>query len=646
MEKKQLNFSAPLMSARRYSSPLRSSGEDNKRDSPPNHPNSIHTQRSDVNLGEVVKPGSVPFIWEQIPGKAKGGNESNVLSPQEVPTTPRVPPTMPFPPGKKSVDLNGFRTPNMLSGELVILRPRNKLSSDLNTLRPNKLSSELKTLSAKFPSSISGVARWESSKEETEINEESSESENDDATFSDAIETFSQHESFSINCSVSGLSASERPETKHPDNPPTDPKARDFMMNRFLPAAKAMTLEPSQYATRKQLVAVEQNKEVKALVPRAMTPPPNGNVYNIVPYTGQDIGSEDESDDEEDSYDGRSALSVKVKACRFLPWFCSKNSLRLVNPLPSMKDRSKIALSSASKLSKLVKTKSWRSPSHKMVKDPYSKPKQKPSHVHKSCELQKPPTYTRPTFYSGELQTRSSSPYRTSRRSIVSPFRNESPHNIYQNNVGFLAVPRRVDSFEDSRSENPQKGSKRFEDLGRKKRNSRTTTPAEKKHVESVNIAKVSHSILNLPKNKRQTVDKSIEEAVKLEYGGRLALMKARGMTESEKQNTNSCRELVLVSADDTSIVQSSLTPPLPKSPSESWLSRQLPSASPRVSPRNSVSYSSLNSMLLSRNQNVKPPTSGAKWETIVKSSHLRKDYGRYSEELVTRVSQQPRIWK
>lgn len=252
--------------------------------------------------------------------------------------------------------------------------------------------------------------------------------------------------------------------------------------------------------------------------------------------------------------------------------------------------------------------------------------------MHKSCELQKPPTYTRPTFYSGELQTRSSSPYRTSRRSIVSPFRNESPHNIYQNNVGFLAVPRRVDSFEDSRSENPQKGSKRFEDLGRKKRNSRTTTPAEKKHVESVNIAKVSHSILNLPKNKRQTVDKSIEEAVKLEYGGRLALMKARGMTESEKQNTNSCRELVLVSADDTSIVQSSLTPPLPKSPSESWLSRQLPSASPRVSPRNSVSYSSLNSMLLSRNQNVKPPTSGAKWETIVKSSHLRKDYGRYSE--------------
>lgn len=682
MEKKQLNFSAPLMSARRYSSPLRRSDEENKRESPPKNRSSIPSKPLDVNLGEVVKPGSVPFMWEQAPGKAKGGDESQTQSPDEVPTTPKLPPSMPFPPGKKSGELNGFRSPSKLSGELAILRPRNKLSGELNILRAqrfsgeinalrpnkfsgelnnlrpyNKLSGELKTLSAKFSSSNDVMDRWDNSKEGTEMNA-TSESEDDDATFSDAIETFSQLESYSINCSVSGLSASDRPETKLPENLPADPRARDFMMNRFLPAAKAMTLEPSQYASRKQLVAVEQSKEVKALVPRPMTPPPNQNICNIVPYTGQDIGSE-VSEDEEDSYDGRSALSVKVKACGFLPWFCSKNSLRLVNPLPSMKDRSKSALSSASKLGKLVKTRSWRSPSQKQVKhDSYSNQKQKISQ-YKSCELQKPKHTSRPMFYSGELQTRTGSPYRSSRRSCVSPFRNESPHSLYQKGVGFLAAPRQVDSFDENRLK--RGSSKRFEEPGRK-----TRSPAIEKtlYVDSVNITKVSHSILNLPKNKRQ-VDGSVQEAAKLEnslqYGGRMEIMKARGMSGplvcggvdssepyriSEKENTNTCRDLVLLSSDDTATMQSALTPPLPKSPSESWLSRQLPSVSPRVSPRNSVSYSSMNSKVLSRKQNAKTPTSGAKWETIVKSSHLRQDHGRYSEELVTQVPQQARRWK
>ncbi|XP_010686211.2 uncharacterized protein LOC104900492 [Beta vulgaris subsp. vulgaris] len=650
MEKKQLNFSAPLMSARRYSSPLRTSGELNKVDSPPKNRHSIPSKPSDVTLEEVVKPGSVPFMWEQTPGKAKDGNESQRHSHDQVSMaiTSKLPPSMPFPPGKKSGELNGFRTPSKLSGELNVLRPH-KFSGELKSFRPhNKLSGELKTMT---------MVRWDSSRDNTEMNA-SSESEDDDLTFSDAIETFSQRESFSINCSVSGLSASERSETRQFDNLPTDPRARDFMMNRFLPAAKAMTLEPSQYASRKQLVAVDQSKEVKALLPRAKTPPPNQNVCSIVPYTGQDIGSE-ESDEEEDSYDGRSTLSVKVKACGFLPWFCSKNSLRLVNPLPTMKHRSKSALSSASKLSKLVKTKSWRSPSQKSVKpDPYTNTKHKVRQVYKSCELQKPPKHTsKPMFYSGELQTRSGSPYRSSRRSSVSPFQNESPHSLYEKGVGFLAVPRRVNSFEDNRSKIHQKGSKRFDEPGRMTRSSGTRSPVIEKtlYVDSVNITKVSHSILNLPKTKRQQVDGSVQE-----FGGRMEMMKARGMSGPlvcggvdsskpsrilEKGNTNTCRELVLVSSDDTTATQSALTPPLPRSPSESWLSRQLPSVSPRVSPRNSVSYSSMNSKILSRMHTAKTTSSGAKWETIVKTSHLREDHGRFSEELV-HVSQQPRIWK
>ncbi|KAL9233986.1 hypothetical protein vseg_008913 [Gypsophila vaccaria] len=692
MEKKQLNFSAPLISARRYSSPLRSSGEDIRRDQPKEDRNPVVSQQTDLHLGEVVKPGTIPFMWEQEPGKAKDGIESRVTSPEDIPSTPKFPLNMPFPPGKKSGELNGYRTPNKLSGELHVLRPQNRFSGEINTLKSNRLSGELNTFRqhnkfsgeltnlCKYLSSNDGMVKWDSSKDGTEMNA-SSGSENDgDCSFSDAIEGLSHGGSFSVNCSVSGLSGPERPEPIPSELESTDPRAWDFMINRFLPAAKAMTIEPSQYVSRKQNVAIEQAKEVKALVPRAMTPPPSRNVCHIVPYTGQDIGSE-ESDEDTESYDDRSNISIKVKSCGFLPWFCSKNALRLMNPLPAMKHKSRSALSSASKVSNLIKTKSWRSPSPKHPKlDSHNYPNHRVAPAFKSCELQKPKLTSRPMFYSGELETRSGSPYRGSRRSnvSVSPCRNESSHSLYQKGVGFVPVPKSIDSYDDYKSKVVNKGSKRYEDPRKNTRSSGTRTPVAEKalYIDPANIPRVSHSIMNVSKNKRQVhastksgpLPQGLRTGSSMPYGGRVEIMKARGVSGplvyggaqagrpySEsliarpskmpvKGYTNTCRELVVV--EDSNAMSSSLTPPLPKSPSESWLSRQLPSASPRVSPRNSVSYSSMNSKILSWKQNAKTPTSGAKWETIVKSSHLRHDHGRYSEELVTHAHQLPQIWK
>ncbi|XP_074272360.1 uncharacterized protein LOC141596169 [Silene latifolia] len=648
MEKKQLNFSAPIISARRYSSPLRSSEQDLRRDHPIEDRNPVLTKQSDLHLGEVVRPGSIPFMWEQAPGKAKDGIESYVTSPEEGPSTPRLPVSMPFPPGKKSGELNGYRTPNMLSGELnmVSALKNHKYSGELNIYRQhNKLYSSLNE----------SMGRWDSSKDGTEMNPSSESEEEEDAAFSEAIEglSLSQHGSFSVNCSVSGISGPERPESKYSESISTDPRARDFMINRFLPAAKAMTIEPSQYASRRQIVAVDS-----ALVPRAMTPSPSRNACHIVPYTGQDIGSEESEEDEDSSFDDRSNISIKVKSCGFLPWFCTKNALRLINPLPAMKDKSRSALSSASKVSNLIKTKSWRCPSPKLSKkDSKSYHNHRVAPAFKSCELQKPQLTNRPMFYSGELETRSGSPYRSSRRSSVSPSRNES---LYQKGVGFLPVPKNVDSYDDYRSQvSSNKGSKRY--------GSRTPVPEKTLYIDSVNIPKVSHSIMNVSKSKRQVhgstksgpLSHVPRSGSSLQYGGRVELMKARGMSGplvyqgaeissrpprvSEYRNANPCREIVMV--EDDNAVQSSLTPPLPKSPSESWLSRQLPSVSPRISPRNSVSYTSLNSKISSRKQNSKTTASGAKWETIVKSSHLRQDHGRFSEELVTHV-RQPQIWK
>lgn len=554
--------------------------------------NSVSSQKTDLNSSEVVKPGSVPFMWEKIPGKAKGGKQLQRTCPVDLPSSPKLPPGR----TSRSGELIGFRNPNKLSGELAVLRPGHRLSGELTVIRSHNFSGEMSTLN-KFYSLNDGMVRWGSSKEETEMSATSeSRNEDDDGRFSNDHDTFSQLGSFSFNCSISGLSESEQTNAKPCEMISTDRKSRDFMMDRFLPAARAMTLEPSQYASRKQLVNIEQLKEVKALVPGSKTPPRRQNIGNIVPYRGQDIGSERS---EEDSYDEKSIISIKIKACGFLPQFFSKKSLSLLNRLPSMKQRSKCALSAASKVCNLAKTSSRKSSGPKPSKrEPCNNHKQKQSQGFKSCELQKPHKTSRPMFYSGELQTRSGSPYRSSKRSSSSPHHSESPRCVRHTGLGFLTVPKQVNQSD--------------------------------------------HYRPKTQKNRLVQVPKS-ENA--FQYGGRLEIMRPRGTSgplfcgavaanvPSKVPGTGNTDELV---ADDLVVVQSAFTPPLPKSPSESWLSRKLPS----VSPRSSVSNSSIHLKLHSGKESAKVPASVAKWETIVKSSHSRHDHRRYSEELVTHVPQ------
>lgn len=66
--------------------------------------------------------------------------------------------------------------------------------------------------------------------------------------------------------------------------------------------------------------------------------------------------------------------------------------------------------------------------------------------------------------------------------------------------------------------------------------------------------------------------------------------------------------------------LQSALPPPLPKSPSESWLCRTLPS----VSSMNPSSRSYLGVQFGSKKQLLKEPLIDSKWETIVKTSNAQ----------------------
>lgn len=72
--------------------------------------------------------------------------------------------------------------------------------------------------------------------------------------------------------------------------------------------------------------------------------------------------------------------------------------------------------------------------------------------------------------------------------------------------------------------------------------------------------------------------------------------------------------------------------PPLPKSPSDSWLCRTLPS----LSTKNPSSRSYVGTGISPNNQSCKPLCSDPKWETIVKTTKGHQQHLRYTEEMMT----------
>ncbi|KAF5943852.1 hypothetical protein HYC85_017929 [Camellia sinensis] len=248
MEKKQLDLDAPLLSVRRFSSALVSSNGENKKmieKSIPHHRHhSLPSFKSEWELAEVTKPVAVPFLWEQIPGRPKGGSESEAQSPIEPSNTPRLPPGRAIEFSKPSSE-KGYKDQNAT------------LNKGVDT--------------------------------DSEYDE-----------YSDALDMLSPTETLSMNSRVSGSDA------KPCGTYFADMQTRDFMMNRFLPAAKAM-----------------------------------------------DIESEDE-DDEDDEYD--SSGKTSVKGCGLFSQFCFKNSLCLLNPVPGMKPVTHFPITSAKEVSRLART--------------------------------------------------------------------------------------------------------------------------------------------------------------------------------------------------------------------------------------------------------------------------------------------------
>ncbi|XVF87327.1 hypothetical protein PTKIN_Ptkin18bG0111200 [Pterospermum kingtungense] len=306
MEERKLNFNAPLLSVRRFSSPARSDRDKQKiiKKYPPTKQYTFPLYNTDGSLDQVTEPVAVPFVWEQMPGKAKGEIENDFQPKKEASSgTSRLLPGRVFDAVKYPVE---FENQN-------VIRPQTETYSTNDNV--TKLDCSIEGMNEKYIL----------------------ESENDDDVYSDALETLSPTNSFSMSCSISDLSGSGGPIAKPSGTFCTDPQTRDFMMSRFLPAAKAMTLETPQYASRKQSMAPEQPREVKKVVVKDKKPPVNQYESIVIPhYNDQDV-DEEETEDEYDDYEYSGNLPGK--ACGLLPQFCFKNSLCLLNPVPGLRVR-------------------------------------------------------------------------------------------------------------------------------------------------------------------------------------------------------------------------------------------------------------------------------------------------------------------
>ncbi|KAF7803318.1 uncharacterized protein G2W53_042429 [Senna tora] len=471
----------------------------------------------------------------------------------------------------------------------------------------------------------------------------SSNGDDDDDVFSDALDTMSPSQSFFMNCSVSGISGIELDNINATKSRTldADSKSRDFMMDRFLPAAKAMTLQPlPQYAAasssssrKQQCVAVEQPREVdnRSNIREEKKLLLKKHISDILQKSSHCESEDDDGDDHHEYAD------VSAKGCGLFPQLRIKNSLCLLNPIPVMKIRNQFPLvSSNSNSLEVVKVKPNKG-SHVRSYSPAPAVKKAIDAIYKnksSCEsVSRDIGEARKKWISQSCRFSSSG--ETQQQGRLSPFRRSraaaaaagvSPSRI-RPQYPFRGARLAGESRE---AENNQSDRLNFHSKGHEIGNStiqeNNNSAVEKTlYIDTASTVKLSSSH-----------SYSMDTMVEKEHNSTLESSEEKNMLDSDINN----KQIVIVDDDNSGGsggVGSGLCPlppPLPKSPSESWLWRALP----LVSVRNPLMHSNVGAYSQSKSLQDCFTTSGnnTKWETIVKTSNLHDDHVRYSQELIT----------
>ncbi|KAL1560336.1 hypothetical protein AAHA92_10555 [Salvia divinorum] len=635
MEKRQLDFNAPLMSARRYSSPSKSSDLAKWKavERPlPSRQQSLQPMKSNWKCEEVTmtKPASVPFHWEQIPGRPKGEVESHSHTP-EGSNTPRLPPARVSDAIRRSSGEIPKLPPGRLSG------PLRYCSGDQSIYRSN-------VEAFSFTDHASLLERLNDS-----LNcKDDSDSESGDDTYSDALDTLSLTESWSFNYSVSGISGYLSSGVKPSGTFSVDTQTRDFMMNRFLPAAKAAILETPEYAVKKAAPVEEKPQKP---VSREMKPSLRQYSSDALPYYAQYINNVESEDEDQESVAPPSKKSGK--AWGILPRFCVKNSLCLLNPLPSLKSKPKSRAPSPS--TREVKRFTRNAHSGPLDKNACQVVQKKKFHSGLlSRDLPGIDKFSNQFANSSDSHRSAGvSPMGRQRSGNISPYRNESPKSPFREGSGFLGVPKEAETF-NAKIASSRKMFKALQDVSRNQISA--ADPVEKTvyvdYVKKKEPPTTKAQVLDAPKANtmregKSRTPKSIPSAYSPKLGCAADDLKPMQSHNQESRNEAPC-EAKFVVKDEEKLepdngtkeidppMKSSLPPPLPKLPSESWLWRTLPSITLGNPFANSRRGSPLHPKKL---QGQNTAATNTKWETIVKTSNSRHDHVRYSEELVHRAS-------
>ncbi|XVF58594.1 hypothetical protein PTKIN_Ptkin07bG0078800 [Pterospermum kingtungense] len=311
MEDKQLDFNQPLLSVRRFTSLGATSETEGKKKIDTSLPKIPRPPiyKSELKSGPIRNPGTVPFVWEKTPGQPKEGRNLQTQALEQPPISPKLPPGRALnhkqQSSTKGLDSKTFVQPQT---EMILYSSQNVSPLTQNETKCGSSNGEM----------------------EEPV---SSGSEDSDEAYVDALSTLSRTESFFFNCSISGVSGLDGPDTKPPSIFSADPQTRDFMMGRFLPAAKAVASETPPYATRKQPIAQEQLKQKKKVVLVDKLQPLHASSPNYFPSNAHD----DWWEESEDKDDFSQSQHSSAKACGLFPQFLLKNSFCFLNPIPGMK---------------------------------------------------------------------------------------------------------------------------------------------------------------------------------------------------------------------------------------------------------------------------------------------------------------------
>ncbi|KAA8524237.1 hypothetical protein F0562_010660 [Nyssa sinensis] len=678
MEDKQLDFNQPLLSVRRFSSTA-TSGKDDKRKTDNYLPvmPTLPFYKSELKSGPVRNPGAVPFQWEQTPGRPKDERKQQTRA--QAPIAPKLPP-----------------------GRILKVKQQapDKVSEDTSSTicQAGKVSSSSHSIS----SIDKNVTKIGCSKDAM-VERENSDLEDGDEVYLDALDTLSRTESLFLNCSVSGLSGLENQDMKSSGIFSADPQTRDFMMGRFLPAAKAMASEASQYASWKQPVAREQPRWVENVVGGDKKPPLYRHRPNILPNYAKDNREEESSD--EDDYDESGNVSAKV--CGLLPLSCIKNSFCLLNPVPGMSVRTRALMSPAMRMHARSSSAGSCSGTENQrtgvaIYEQRSIGGPQTAEQHEDRSILKNDS-NQITFLSNSQKVEGSSLYRRLEGGDLSPYQNGLPQSPFHEEKIFISIPEEAKNAGINGFSSHKKGPCSFRDL--------LVDQSTEWEIGSVSPMVEKTLYIDSVHKIESPTSNSCSSDMKGLYNSRendLDIAKTRGMEEpplvdsslKDSENSNNVDEEVILQPkilkpDNSSLLyfpdksgqelrmdilkgsgqdqvlhqecvtsansklpdnenldfkgqqppevdnvenspgshsQFPLPPPLPKSPSESWLWHTLPS----LSSRKPSSRSYLGTQTNPRNHAAKMVFVDPKWETIVKTTKGQHQPLRFSEELMS----------